>query len=129
MERLLEPLWGVGDVYADSGYLSMENCSLIACKGGTPYIKPKRTTTGKGRRLPWNHPYAEMFDRYNSNREDWLKKYHKRSTIESVFSAIKRKLGGYVTSIKRGTQIIEISLKIIVYNLMILARKRVGEYF
>lgn len=79
--------------------------------------------------MPWNHPYAEMFDRYNSNREEWLKKYHKRSTIESVFSSIKRKLGGYVTSIKRDMQIIEISLKIIVYNLMILARKRIGEYF
>ena len=70
-----------------------------------------------------------MFDNYNSNKEEWLKKYHKRSVIESVFSSIKRKLGGYVTTIKRKMQIAEISLKIIVYNLMILARKKIEDYF
>lgn len=54
---------------------------------------------------------------------------YKRSVIESVFSSIKCKLGGYVTTIKRKMQIAEISLKIIVYNLMILARKKIEEYF
>jgi transposase len=130
--RLLKPLWGIGNVYADSGYLSMENCRYIAGKGGTPYIKPKKNTTGnvpKGKGWLTNHPYVDMFDRYKSNKEEWLKKYHKRSVIESVFSSIKRKLGGYVTTIKRTMQIAEISLKIIVYNLMILARKKIDEYF
>lgn len=110
----------------------MENCCIISGKGGTPYIKPKRNTTGrirKGRSWITDHPYVDMVERYNSNREAWLRKYHKRSVIESVFSSIKRKLGGYVTTIKRKMQIAEISLKIIVYNLMILARKKVGEYF
>jgi len=43
---------------------------------------------------------------------------------------LKRRLGGFVTSIKRQIQHTEIALKIIVYNLMILVRKRVeDEYF
>lgn len=132
LEQLIKPLWGIGNVYADSGYLSMENCRYIAGKGGTPYIKPKKNTTGRVsncRGLITTHPYVDMIDSYKSNKKEWLRKYHKRSVIESVFSSIKRKLGGYVTTIKRKMQIAEISLKIIVYNLMILARKKIDEYF
>jgi len=42
---------------------------------------------------------------------------------------LKRKLGGYVSSIKRSIQHVEIALKIIVYNLMILVRKIVEEEY
>ena len=127
LETLLEPLWDLGNVYADSGYLSANNCWAIVMKGGTPFIRPKKTTTGqtsKGR------AFAEMIERYKENKEEWMKKYHQRSVIEAVFSALKRRLGGFVTSIKRQIQQVEIALKIIIYNLMILVKKRVeDEYF
>jgi len=42
LEKLLEPIWEIGDVYADSGYLSANNCLVIKYKGGTPYIRPKK---------------------------------------------------------------------------------------
>jgi len=42
LEPLLESLWDIGNVLADSGYLSRENCRLIYRKGGTPYIRPKK---------------------------------------------------------------------------------------
>lgn len=127
LEKLLEPLYELGNVYADSGYLSANNCWAIIEKGGTPYIRPKKTTTGKRNN---GRAFTEMIERYNENREKWMKKYHQRSNIEAVFSALKRKLGGYVTSIKRCIQHTEVALKIIVYNLMILVRKRVeDEYF
>jgi len=58
-----------------------------------------------------------------------MKKYHQRSVIEAVFSGLKRRLGGYVTSIKRRIQHVEIAMKIIVYNLMMLARKIVEEEY
>jgi transposase len=78
----------------------------------------------------YGNPYYDMMERYQSNPDEWMKKYHQRSVIETVFSGLKRRLGGSVASIKRGVQQIEIALKIIVYNLMVLARKRVGsEYF
>ena len=127
LETLLEPLWGIGNVYADSGYLSVNNCWAIVTKGGTPYIRPKKTTTGKNTR---ENPFTEMISRYKENKEEWMKKYHQRSNIEAVFSSLKRRLGGFVTSIKRHIQKIEIALKIIVYNLMILVKKRIeDEYF
>ncbi len=33
LEILLEPLWDLGNVYADSGYLSSENCPTHCQKG------------------------------------------------------------------------------------------------
>jgi hypothetical protein len=132
LEPLLEPLWGIGNVLADSGYLSIENCRLVVGKGGIPYIRPKKNTTGKGthgKRFIYWDPFTEMIEKYQKNPKKWMKIYHKRSNIEAVFSSLKRKLGGYVTSIKRNIQHVEIALKIIIYNLMILARKIVEEEY
>ena len=132
LEPLLESLWSLGNVYADSGYLSKNNCRIIVGKGGIPYIKPKKNTTGvgtHGKRIIYGDPFTEMIERFQENPDEWMKKYHQRSVIEAVFSALKRKLGGYVTSIKRSIQHVEIALKIIVYNLMILARKIVEEEY
>jgi transposase len=126
LEKLLEPLYDLGDVYADSGYLSVNNCWVIVMKGGTPFICPKKTTTGKSKR---NNPFTEMIGRYKQNKEEWLKKYHQRSNIEAVFSSLKRRFGGFVTSIKRCLQQKEIALKIIIYNLMVLVRKIVEEEY
>ena len=127
LEKLLEPLYDLGDVYADSGYLSVNNCWVIKEKGGSPYIRPKKTTTGTRNN---GIAFTEMIEQYKENKEEWMKKYHQRSNIEAVFSSLKRRLGGFVTSIKRQIQHTEIALKIIVYNLMILVRKRVeDEYF
>lgn len=129
---LLEPLWDLGNVYADSGYLSAENCWLIVEKGGVPYIRPKCTSVGwkPGKPIRYGNPYYDMMEQYKKNPETWMKQYHQRSVIEAVFSALKRRLGGSVTAIKRGIQQVEIALKIIVYNLMMLVRKRTAEgYF
>jgi hypothetical protein len=132
LEQLLEPLYDLGDVYADSGYLSKQNCSIIRGKGGTPYIRPKKNTTGvgnHGKKIIYGDPFTEMVEQYQKNPTGWMKRYHQRSNIEAVFSALKRKLGGYVSSIKRNIQHVEIALKIIVYNLMILVRKIVEEEY
>jgi transposase len=127
LEPLLEPLYELGNVYADSGYLSANNCWVILMKGGKPFIKPKKTTTGETSQA---RPFIEMIQQYKENKKEWMKKYNQRSLIESVFSSLKRRLKGYVTSIKRKIQHTEIALKIIIYNLMILAKKRIeDEYF
>ena len=126
LEKLLESIWEIGDVYADSGYLSANNCWVIRGKGGIPYIRPKKTTKHKRKN---NTAFSEMIENYFENTAEWMKKYHQRSNIEAVFSAMKRKLGGYVTSIKRCIQHTEVALKIIVYNLMILVKKIVEEEY
>jgi len=126
LEKLLESIYEIGNVYADSGYLSANNCIVIKYKGGTPYIRPKKTTTGQRNN---GNAFTEMITSYHENKKKWMKKYHQRSNIEAVFSALKRKLGGYVTSIKRSIQQTEVALKIIIYNLMILVKKIVEEEY
>jgi len=59
LEILLEPLWDLGEVYADSGYLSDNNCLAIVMKCGTPFICPKKTTTGKTSKV---RAFAEMIE-------------------------------------------------------------------
>jgi hypothetical protein len=132
LEKLLHPLYDLGDVYADSGYLSVHNCRVIVSKGGIPYIHLKKNTTGHGtytKKVMYGNPFVDMIERYKQDKEGWLRKYHQRSNIEAVFSSLKRRLGGFVTSIKRHIQQIEIALKIIVYNLLILVRKIVEEEY
>jgi len=65
----------------------------------------------------YGNPFTDMIERYKDDSERWMKKYRQRSVIEAVFSSLKRRLGGFVTSIKRCIQHTEIALKIIVYNL------------
>ena len=77
----------------------------------------------------YGNPFTDMIERFKENKNEWMKKYHQRSNIEAVFSSLKRRLGGFVTSIKRQIQHTEIALKIIVYNLMILVRKIVEEEY
>jgi hypothetical protein len=112
LEKLLEPLYDLGDVFADSGYLSVNNCYAIVSKGGKPYICLKKTTTGHGtykQKIMYGNPFTDMVENYKENPQGWLKKYHQRSNIEAVFSSLKRRLGGLVTSIKRFIQQIEIA--------------------
>ena len=42
--------------------------------------------------------WQKMHAMFTLNREDYLKKYHLRSNVESTFSAIKRKFGDAVQS-------------------------------
>jgi hypothetical protein len=128
---LLGPLWDLGNVYADSRYLSTEDCRRIVGKGGTPFIRPKCNSLSwkPGKKIMDGNPYYDMMERYKNNPNEWMKQYHQRSVIEAVFSGLKRRLGGTVASIKRGVQQVEIALKIIVYNLMMLLRKYVEEEY
>ncbi len=69
LEKLLEPLYDLGDVYADSGYLSVNNCWVIKEKGGSPYIRPKKTTTGTRNN---GRAFTEMIEQYKENKEEWI---------------------------------------------------------
>ncbi len=130
--RLLEPLPRLGDVYADAGYLSLENAWLVTAKGGTPYLRPKATTTGsawKGgnaRRVN-PRPYRTMVDAFRRSPEAWLATYHRRSTIEGVNSAIKRRLGRTLWSASDLFRRLELALRIVVWNLIRLVYREAVE--
>jgi transposase len=59
---------------------------------------------------------------YRRSPEEWKRVYHFRSSAESAFSALKRKFGYRLSAIRKDLQRKELMIKVIVYNLNILAR-------
>jgi transposase len=102
----------VKEVSADKGYLSAENVEAIASVGATPFIAPKSTTTGGVGGL-----FEKMVHYYQFRREDFLRHYHQRSNVESVFSSIKRKFGDNVRSRSDTAKVNEALAKLVCNNL------------
>jgi transposase len=102
----------VKEASADKAYLSVENVEAIAAMGGTAFIAPKTSTTGGAGGL-----FERMFHFYQFQREEFLKHYHKRSNVESTFSAVKRKFGNSVRSRNPVAMVNEVLCKFLCNNL------------
>jgi transposase len=102
----------IHDVCADAAYLSLENYESVAAAGAKPFIAFKTNTVG-------NHPGAwnTAFHFYSLNREEFLKRYHQRSNIESTFSAIKRKFGDSVRAKNNTSMVNECLAKFVCHNI------------
>ena len=109
----------VGEMSADKAYLSAENVEAIFAIGGTPFIAPKTNTTGGIGGL-----FAKMFHYFQFRRDDFLQHYHRRSNIESAFSALKRKFGDGVRSKCDTAMKNEVLSKILAYNLCVLIQEQ-----
>ena len=116
LERTAEN-FTIKDVMADKAYLSRENVAQIAKMGARPVIKMKENSRGHGHRA-WQRLWAF----FHLNREDFLNVYHQRSNVESVFSAVKRKLDVRVRSKHEVAMRNEILAKFLMYNLTVLCR-------
>jgi transposase len=51
------------------------------------------------------------------HRQDFMRAYHKRSNVESSFSAVKRVFGDFVRSKVKTAQINEVLFKILCHNI------------
>lgn len=103
------------EVAADKAYLSHANLAIIEKHGAVPYIPFKSNSgdTGSG-------AWERMYHLYALNREVFLAHYHKRSNVETTFSAIKRKFGANVRSRVQAAQFNEVLLKCLCHNLSML---------
>ena len=86
----------IKDFCADMGYLSECNLQAITDLGATPLI-PFKSNSAPKRPGVWNKCYHW----FNLHREEFLARYHQRSNVESVFSAIKRLFGDSVAVAKQ----------------------------
>jgi transposase len=102
----------VREVSADKGYLSSENVEAVAALGGTAFIAPKSNTTGGVGGL-----FEKMYHFYQFNRDVFLQHYHKRSNVESTFSAVKRKFGDSLRSRNDVAMVNEALCKFLCHNL------------
>lgn len=114
------PLDDIEAVTADAGYLSRHNCDLIEAKGAKPYIKLKKNI--QVIRAYGSRAWVNMILEWRKDPKAWNKKYHMRSSAETAFSAIKRRFGHRLASIRKDLQRKELMTKVLAYNLNILAK-------
>jgi len=111
----------INEVSADLAYSSKKNLQLIDSFGGKAYIPFKKNATGKRGGALWR----KTFHYFQLHKEEFLEHYHKRSNVESTFSAIKKKFGESVKSKNRIAQENELLCKIIAYNITVLIHEMV----
>lgn len=114
------PIDDLEAVTADAGYLSRHNCDLIEAVGAKPYIRLKKNV--KIIRAYGSKAWVDMIVEWRKNPSAWNRRYHLRSCAESAFSAIKRRFGHKLASIRRDLQRKELMTKVLAYNLNILAK-------
>ncbi len=105
--------FNVREVSADKAYSSYANHRLVDNKGAVAFIDFKEGSVGTGKCEIWN----KMFHYYQYKREEFMQHYHKRSNVESTFSMIKAKFGGFVRSKLPTAQVNEVLCKILCHNI------------
>jgi transposase len=117
------------EVYADKAYSARANYALAEELGFDLYVPFRSTETarvtlrrGTPEERARNHSqlWRKAFLFFQLHREDFEAKYHRRSNVESVFSAIKRKFGETLRSRNSTAQENELLAKILAYNLTVL---------
>jgi transposase len=96
----------------DKAYCGEENFQAVEAVGGTAYIAFKSNATGSIGGL-----YRKMYHLFCANREEYLRHYHRRSNVESVFSAVKRLFGDSVRSKTDEAMRNEVLGKLLAYNI------------
>jgi transposase len=102
----------VEEVSADLAYSSHDNLISAALVGAAPMIPFKVNTTPAMGGL-----WAKCFHYFQMNREEFLKRYHLRSNVESTFSAVKRKFGDGVRSKLDVAMKNEVLAKLVCHNI------------
>jgi len=114
-------------VVADKGYLSADNYALAGSLGIEPFIPFRAGTVSneinriRGVRKP--ESWTKAYHLFQANRAEFDRSYHRRSYVESVFSALKRKLGENIRSRTHVAQVNEIICKLIAYNLTVVVHE------
>jgi len=109
----------VKEVSADKAYLSVENAEATYEMGAEPFIMAKVNTTGGAGGL-----FEKMVGYFKFRQQEFLDHYHKRSNVESTFSAIKRKFGDSVRSKTDVAMVNEVLCKLLCHNLCCLIQEQ-----
>ncbi len=95
---------------ADRGYLSRDNCTAAVEMGLETFIPFKSNSIEAGQgSSTWRKAYHLL----QAIREEFDRRCHLRSNVESTFSAIKRKFGEHVRSRTPAAQVNEILANLI----------------
>lgn len=125
---LIAPIRIVGYVIADKGYLARVNFQAAFDKGGQGIIPFKKGKKKKSRSSPLGFPaWKFAHDFWTVLNGLYMDIYHRRSKIEAVFSALKKRYGDKLNCRSASMRRKEMSLRLIAYNVRILLCARYAE--
>jgi transposase len=113
LESTVAAGFDVREVSADKAYLSNEILTAIEKVGAVPYVPLKSNSRGTGGSDAWRR----LWHTFEARNDEFLACYHKRSNVESTFSAVKRKFGASVRAKTPAAQTNEVLLKALCFNL------------
>lgn len=103
----------IAEVSGDAGYLSKVNAEAIAKVHAVPFISFKDNSTGSKGPEAW----MKMWAHFTTEKDDYMKRYHRRSNVETVFQMVKQRWGDSLSSRTLTAQFNEILLKYLCHNL------------
>jgi transposase len=93
VEKVIIPkirLFDMKNFVADMAYSSRNILRYVYDLGMMPYVPFRKNAIGKAR---GSYLWSRMFEEFKKNNEEYMKKYHARSNIETTFHMIKQKFG------------------------------------
>ena len=125
---LIAPIRMIGYVIADKGYLARVNFQSAFDKGGQGIIPFKKGKKKQSRNKPCGFPaWKFAHDFWTVMNGLYMSIYHRRSRIEAVFSALKKRYGAKLNCSSASMRRKEMSLRLIAYNIRILICARYAE--
>jgi transposase len=109
----------VSEVSADKAYASLENFEAVADCGGQAFIAFKSNASGA-----IGGEFEKAFHYFKFEQEKYMAHYHKRSNVESTFSAVKRKFGDAVMGKTDTAMTNEVLCKFLCHNLTCLIQEQ-----
>jgi transposase len=104
----------MNSVCADKAYSSNKNLQLVVSKAAQPFIAFRTNAKADKRNSSvWNR----LYHYFMYNQDEFMRRYHQRSNVESTFSMIKRKFGERLRSKNKTAQVNEVLCKILCHNL------------
>ena len=108
--------FNIGELSGDKAYLSHENLAAIASVGAVPFVAFKENSRGESKGSA-AEVWRKMWHTFNLERDTFLQHYHRRSNVESTFSAVKRLFDASVRAKGTVAQFNEVYLKCLCFNL------------
>ena len=115
---------GTGFFCLNSAYLARKICDAMSDKGMMPRIRHKSNTVCKNR---GSQAWGDMTRTHGDELARSMDEYHQHSIIEAVFGAIKKMYGNHLRSRRRARQSREIAIRVICYNIEVVARSQVKD--
>ncbi|MFO7835565.1 MAG: IS5 family transposase [Candidatus Thorarchaeota archaeon] len=103
-------------VYGDKAYISKKNAQFVTELGAYPAIEPKRNLRARSR---GHRGYGRFLREYRANPDKWKQthQYGQRSLAETVFSMLKVRFGGSLSSRGYKERRRELLIKVLLHNI------------